>query len=102
MNKIKKGDVVIVLTGRDRGRSGSVIRLDGDRVFVEGINMVKKTVKPNPNTQTQGGIVDKEASIHISNIALLNTTTNKPDKVGFKTVDGKKVRRFKSNDETVA
>lgn len=101
MNKIKKNDTVIILTGCDRGRSGKVIKIDADRALVEGINMVKKNVKPNPHTQTQGGIVDKESTIHISNIALLNPITNKADKAGFKVVDGKKVRYFKSNDELV-
>lgn len=102
MNKIKKDDTVIILTGRDRGRSGKVIKLVADRVLVEGINMVKKNVKPNPHTQTQGGIVDKESAIHISNVALLNPITNKADKIAFKIVDGKKVRYFKSNNEIVA
>lgn len=102
MSKIKKDDTVIVLTGRDRGRSGKVIKLIGSRVLVEGINMVKKNVKPNPHTQTQGGIVDKESSIHISNVAVLNPATNKADKVGYKMVDGKKTRYFKSNGEVVA
>lgn len=101
MNKIKRNDTVIVLTGRDRGRSGKVIKLEGDRIVVEGISMIKKNVKPNPHTQTQGGIVDKESSIHISNVALLNPVSNKADKVVFKTVDGKKVRCFKSNNEVI-
>jgi len=102
MAKIKKDDTVVVLTGRDRGRSGKVIRLADDRVLVEGINMLKKNVKPNPHTQTQGGIVEKEAALHISNVAVLNPATNKADKIGYKVVDGKKVRYFKSNNEIVA
>lgn len=108
MNKIKKNDTVIILTGKDRGRSGKVIRVTADRAVIEGMNLVKKNVKPNPNTQTQGGIVEKEASIHISNIALLNPKTNKADKIGFKIIESgvtgkqtKKVRYFKSNNELV-
>ncbi|MCX7120223.1 MAG: 50S ribosomal protein L24 [Gammaproteobacteria bacterium] len=109
MKKIKKGDKIIVLTGKDRGRSGTITKIVGDdRVLVEGINLVKKNVKPNPNTNTQGGIIEKESSIHISNVALLNPATNKPGKVGFKLLDSKKagrkaerVRYFKSNNELV-
>lgn len=109
MKKIKKGDKVVVLTGKDRGRSGTIIKVVvGDRVLVEGINLVKKNVKPNPNTRTQGGIIEKESSIHVSNVALLNPVTNKADKVGFKNVESKKadgkvekVRYFKSNNELV-
>lgn len=101
MRKIKKNDTVIVLTGKDKGRHGKVLQvLNNDRVLVEGINMIKKHVKPNPNKSEQGGIVEKEAGIHISNIAVLNPVTNKADRVGFKVLnDGKKVRYFKSNDE---
>ncbi|OGT44782.1 MAG: 50S ribosomal protein L24 [Gammaproteobacteria bacterium RIFCSPHIGHO2_12_FULL_38_11] len=109
MKKIKKGDKVVVLTGKDRGRSGTIIKvLADDRALVEGINLVKKNVKPNPNTRTQGGIVEKESSIHLSNIALLNPATNKADKVGFKMIEpkvagekAKKARYFKSNNELV-
>lgn len=109
MNKIKKNDKVVILTGKDRGRSGSVIKIVGvDRVVVEGINLTKKNVKPNPQRNTAGGIVEREASIHISNVALLNPITNKADKVGFKTLEpakqgdkAKKVRYFKSNNELV-
>jgi large subunit ribosomal protein L24 len=109
MKKIRKDDAVVVLTGKDRGRSGKVIKvLDNDRVLVEGINIVKKNTKPNPHTRTQGGIVEKESSIHVSNVALLNPATNKASKVGFKTVEpknagekAKRVRYFKSNNELV-
>lgn len=109
MNKIKKDDMIIVLTGRDKGRSGKVIKLvDANYVLVEGVNIVKKNVKPNPHTRTQGGIVEKESRIHVSNIALLNPVSNKADKVGFKTIPAKnpgekakKVRYFKSNNELV-
>ena len=109
MNKIKKNDTVIVLTGRDKGRSGKVIRdLDDLGVLVEGVNLCKKHIKPNPQKKTEGGIVERESPIHISNIALLNPLTKKADKVGFKFIDAAskdekkiKVRYFKSNKEMV-
>jgi large subunit ribosomal protein L24 len=104
MKKIKKDDNVVVLTGKDRGRTGRVIKYvkGGDCVLVEGVRLVKKHIKPNPQKNIQGGIVTKEAGIHISNIALLNPTTKKPDRVGFKILeDGKKVRYFKSNNEII-
>ena len=103
MKKIKKGDRVIVLAGRDKGKQGTVIRiLDDNRIMVENVNMVKKHVKPNPNKGEQGGIIDKEASIHISNVAIYNGTKGKGDRVGIKTLeDGKKVRYFKSDGEVV-
>lgn len=102
MNKIKKNDEVIVTKGKDRGRRGKVLRVMAERVLVEGINIVKKCVRPNPNKNEQGGILEKEASIAIANVALYNPTTKKADRVGFKTLaDGKKVRVFKSNGEAV-
>ncbi|MEW6646367.1 MAG: 50S ribosomal protein L24 [Pseudomonadota bacterium] len=103
MRKIKKGDEVVVLTGRDKGRRGNVLRvLPTDRVVVEGVNMVKKHQKPNPLKGTPGGIVEKEHSIHVSNIALFNSATGKADRVGIKVLeDGRKVRYFKSNGEVV-
>lgn len=109
MNKIKKDDMVVVLTGKDRTRSGKVIKMVGtDRVLVEGINMQKKNVKPNPQARVQGGIIERESSIHISNVALLNPATKKAGKIGFKTIESKtpgekakKVRYFKSNNELV-
>ncbi|MCH9769863.1 MAG: 50S ribosomal protein L24 [Gammaproteobacteria bacterium] len=100
--KIKIGDMVIALAGKDQGRSGKVIKfVKKDRVLVEGINMVKKHVRGNPQAGTQGGIIEREAGIHISNLALLNPISNKADRVGFKDVGGKKVRYFKSNGEVV-
>ncbi|MDF1797328.1 MAG: 50S ribosomal protein L24 [Coxiellaceae bacterium] len=105
--KIRVGDEVVVIAGKDKGKTGRVTRLvhkekKDTRLFVEGVNMVKKHVKPNPNKQDQGGIVDKEAALNISNVALLNPTTNKADRVGIRELeDGKKVRYFKSNDEVV-
>jgi large subunit ribosomal protein L24 len=104
MNKIRKGDEVIILTGKDKGKTGSVIRAipDEDRVVVQNINMVKKHTKPNPAVGAPGGIVDKEMPVHVSNVALVNPATGKADRVGFKTLDdGRKVRVFKSNGETV-
>jgi len=98
MNKIRKGDSVIVLTGRDKGKTGEVLQiLSNDRAMVNGINLVKKHTKPNPMTGTAGGIVEQEASIHISNIAIYNSKTNKADKVAIQLNDGKKVRVFKSD-----
>lgn len=107
MAKIKVGDNVIVVAGKDKGKTGRVLRVvktanKVSRLVVEGVNMVKKHTKPNPNKNEQGGIVEKEAAMHISNVALLNPTTNKADRVGIRTLeDGKKVRYFKSNDEVV-
>lgn len=103
MRKIKKGDEVIVLTGRDKGRRGNVLRvLPTDRVVVEGVNLVKKHQKPNPLKGVPGGIVEKEMSIHVSNIALFNSATGKADRVGIRLLaDGRKVRYFKSNGEVV-
>ena len=97
MAKIKKGDDVVVLTGKDKGKRGKVVAVLGDRLRVEGVNIVKKHVKPNPMTQQPGGIVDREATIHISNVAIFNHATGKADRVGYKFEDGKKVRVFKSN-----
>jgi len=102
MQRIKKGDEVIVTAGKDKGRRGNVMELLGDRVMVENINTVKKHVKPNPMAGVDGGIIEKEMSIHISNVMLFNPATNKGDRVGIKTLDGgKKVRFFKSNNEVV-
>jgi large subunit ribosomal protein L24 len=104
MNKIKKNDDVIVITGKDKGNRGNVLSvLDNDRVLVAGINKVKKHQKPNPVKGTSGGIVEIEKPIHISNIAIYNATTKKADRVGVKQLeDGRKVRVFKSNGEVIA
>jgi len=101
MNKIRKGDQVIVRTGRDKGKRGAVLQvLANDRVLVEGVNMVKRHTRPNPNKGVTGGIVDKEASIHISNVALYNAASGKGERVGIKTLqDGTKVRFFKKSGE---
>lgn len=103
MNKIRKGDQVYVLTGRDRGKRGTVLRVYPDnRVVVEGINLVKRHTKPNPQAGIGGGIVEKEAPLDGSNVALYNPVTQKPDRVGFRALaDGRKVRFFKSNGEVV-
>ena len=101
MQKIRKGDEVIVLAGRDKTRRGTVLNVDGDRIVVEGINVVKKHVRPNPMGGVQGGIVDKTMPIHISNIALINPETDKADRVGFSVVDGRKVRVYRSNGKVV-
>ncbi len=102
MNKIKTGDEVIVLTGKDKGRRGRILRILKQRVVVEGINMMRKHVKQNPNTNEQGGILDREAPLNISNVAIYNNATGKADRVGFKYLeDGTKVRYFKSNNEVI-
>ena len=103
MNKIRKGDQVIVLTGRDKGKRGAVMqRVDVDHVIVEGINMVKKHVKPNPMKGTTGGVIDKTMPINQSNVAIFNPATAKADRVGAKILaDGKKVRVFKSTGEEI-
>lgn len=103
MNKIKKGDDVVVITGRDKGKRGTVLRLLAEgRVVVEGINKVKKHERPNPMKNTQGGIIDKEMPLHISNVALFNPATKKADRAGIKSLEGgKRVRYFKSNGEVI-
>jgi large subunit ribosomal protein L24 len=102
-SKIKKGDEVIVITGKDKGKRGTVVKILADeRLVVENVNMAKKHTKPNPNKGEPGGILDKEMPLHISNVALYNPATDKADRVGFKILeDGKKVRIFKSNQEVV-
>ena len=103
MEKIRKGDEVVVITGKDKGKRGTVLRrVDGEHLLVEGVNRAKKHVKPNPINGVQGGIVDKDMPIHISNVALFNPATKQADRVGFKSLDdGRKVRVFKSNGELV-
>jgi large subunit ribosomal protein L24 len=103
MQRIRKGDEVVVLAGRDKGKRGTVLRrVDAGFVVVEGVNRVKKHQRPNPMKGVTGGIVDKDLPIHISNVALFNPATKKADRVGSKTLqDGRKVRIFKANDEQV-
>ncbi len=103
MQRIKKGDDVIVLAGRDKGKRGNVLDTIGDnRALVDNVNIVKKHTKGNPNTGETGGILEKEALIHVSNLALYNPVTNKGERIGYKTLeDGRKVRYFKSNGEVI-
>jgi len=103
MNKIRKGDEVVVITGRDKGRRGTVIKvLANDKVVVENVNMVKRHTRPNPQRGIQGGIIEKEAALHLSNVMLWNPIAKKGDRVGIRTLaDGRRVRFFKSNDEVV-
>ena len=102
MKRIRKNDQVIVIAGKDKGRRGTVTRVAGDRVYVENVNIAKKHQKPNPAKNLQGGIVEMEMSIHISNVMLLNPVTQKGDRVGVKTLeDGRRVRIFRSNKEVV-
>ena len=103
MRRIKKGDEVVVISGRDKGKRGTVLRrVDAEHVVVEGVNRAKKHQRPNPMKNVTGGIVDKDMPIHVSNIALYNPATQKADRIGFKALDdGRKVRVFKSNGEQV-
>jgi len=103
MKRIRKGDEVVVLSGRDKGKRGTVLRrVDAEHVVVEGVNRVKKHQRPNPMKGEQGGIVDKDLPIHVSNIALCNPQTQKADRAGVKVLeDGRKVRVFKGNGEQV-
>ena len=100
MNRIRKGDQVLVIAGKNKGQRGDVLRVDGDRVFVSNVNIVKRHTKPNPQANQAGGIVEREASIHISNVQPFNPATGKGERVGAKTLsDGRKVRVFRSNGE---
>jgi len=101
--KIRRDDEIVVITGKDKGKSGKVVKVltDKNRVIVEGVNLVKKHQKPNPQLGVPGGIIEKEAPIHVSNIAILNPETGKGDRVGFRFEEDKKVRFFKSNGETI-
>jgi large subunit ribosomal protein L24 len=102
MNKIRKGDEVIVLAGRDKGKRGKVqLRKDDDHLVVEGINIVKKHTKPNPMKGTTGGVVDKSMPIHQSNVAIFNPATGKADRVGIKVDGDKRTRVFKSSGEEI-
>ena len=103
MRKIKKGDNVVVIAGRDKGKRGDVARVvDDTHVVVNGVNQVKRHTKPNPMKNQPGGIVTKEVPIHVSNVAIWNPVTQKPDRIGFKFLeDGRKLRFFKSNGEQI-
>lgn len=102
MQKIRRDDEVIVIAGKDKGKRGKVLKvLADDRLVVGGVNLVKRHTKPNPMLNQQGGIVEKEAPLHVSNVAIFNAETNKADRVGFRVEDGKKVRVFKSTQKPV-
>ena len=102
-NKIRRDDEIIVLTGKDKGKQGKVLKVipAANRLIVEGVNLIKKHQKPNPQLGEAGGIVEKEASIHVSNVAIYNSKTGKADRVGFRLEGEKKVRFFKSDGELV-
>jgi large subunit ribosomal protein L24 len=102
-SKIRRDDEVIILAGKDKGKTGKVTKVlvEDSKVFVEGVNLVKKHQKPVPQLQQPGGIVEKEAPLHVSNVAIVNPSTGKADRVGFRDEDGKKVRFFKSNNELI-
>jgi large subunit ribosomal protein L24 len=101
-NRIKKGDQVVVTAGKDKGKRGDVVRVDGDRVVVSNVNVVKRHTKPNPQAGVAGGVVEREASIHISNVALFNPATGKGERIGFKVLeDGRKLRVFRSSGEAL-
>jgi len=100
VRKIRKGDQVVVLSGRDKGRRGAVLEVSEDAVLVEGVNLVKRHTRGNPQTNKQGGIIEKPMPLHRSKVAVWNPSTKQADRVGFKTLaDGKKVRTFRSNGE---
>jgi len=101
-NRIKKGDQVIVTAGKDKGKKGDVLRVEGDRVVVSNINIIKRHTKPNPQAGVAGGVVEREASMHISNIALFNPASGKGERIGFKVLeDGRKLRVFRSSGEAL-
>ena len=102
MNRIRKGDQVIVIAGKSKGQKGEVVRVAGDKVVVSNVNLVKRHTKPNPQLNQPGGIVEREAPIHISNVMLFNSATKKGDRVGVKVLEnGKRVRIFRSSNEAV-
>jgi large subunit ribosomal protein L24 len=102
MKRIRKGDQVIVITGKNKGQKGEVLRVLDEKVVVQNVNLVKRHTKPNPQANQPGGIVEREAPIHVSNVMIFNPSTNSGDRVGFKTLeDGRKVRVFRSSGEVV-
>ena len=101
-NRIKKGDQVIVIAGKDKGKKGDVVRVEGDRVVVSNVNIIKRHTKPNPQAGVAGGVVEREASMHISNVALFNPASGKGERIGFKVLeDGRKLRVFRSSGEAL-
>ena len=102
MNRIKKGDQVIVTAGKDKGKKGDVVRVAGDKVVVSNINIIKRHTKPNPQANQPGGVIEREAPIHISNVMLFNPVSGKGERIGFKVLeDGRKLRVFRSSGEAV-
>ena len=102
MNRIKKGDQVVVISGKDKGKRGDVVRVAGDKVVVSNINVVKRHTKPNPQAGQPGGVIEREAPIHISNVMLFNPATGKGERIGFKVLeDGRKLRVFRSSGESI-
>lgn len=102
MSRIRKGDQVLVITGKNKGQKGEVVRVVGDRVVVSNINLIKRHTKANPQANQPGGIIEREAPIHISNVMLFNPATGKGDRVGFKLLeDGRKLRVFRSSGEAI-
>ena len=102
MNRIRKGDQIIVIAGADKGKKGEVVRVAGDRIVVQNVNIIKRHTKPNPQAGVAGGIVEREAPVHISNVMLFNSAVGKGDRVGFKVLeDGRKVRVFRSSGEAI-
>ena len=101
-NRIKKGDQVVVTTGKDKGKQGEIVRVDGDRVVVANVNIVKRHTKPNPQLGQAGGVIEREAPIHISNVMLFNPASGKGERIGFKVLeDGRKLRVFRSSGEAL-
>ncbi len=102
MNRIRKGDQIIVIAGADKGKKGEVVRVAGDKLVVQNVNIIKRHTKPNPQAGVAGGIVEREAPIHISNVMLFNSAAGKGERVGFKVLeDGRKVRVFRSSGEAI-
>ena len=102
MNRIRKGDQVVVISGKDKGKRGDVVRVAGDKVVVSNINVVKRHTKPNPQLGQAGGVIEREAPIHISNVMLFNPVTGKGERIGFKVLeDGRKLRVFRSSGESI-
>ena len=102
MNRIKKGDQVVVIAGKDKGKRGDVVRVAGDKVVVSNINVIKRHTKPNPQAGQAGGVIEREAPIHISNVMLFNPATGKGERIGFKVLeDGRKLRVFRSSGESI-
>ena len=102
MNRIRKGDQVVVISGKDKGKRGDVVRMAGDKLVVSNVNIVKRHTKPNPQAGQPGGVIEREAPIHISNVMLFNQATGKGERVGFKVLeDGRKLRVFRSSGEAI-